>query len=325
MRKKRDFVVTEMKYFDAELKSWRPLPSMARLAEATECICAEVVGNYLYVAAKIGHALVMYRYHTVSNVWETLPDFQGDPSIDCLCSVDEHIYAFSNSGMPQRYVLAKNDWQSGSKLPFLKKKDDEEKLVFVKAVSMKSKIYVLHGYYKEEWKRGEIEDCKAKPALVHCFDPHKNVWKRKASTIHPHFESTLFVNNNQLYVAGGLVSISCDEEGNSYASGNHAPVEVYNEVDNSWFVVAQKHIPSNNLGAVELLGGKVYFILNKFPIDTGIRIPPNEVYKISLRGWEHLKTIGRAAVLCYLPVKKEMLNEFQEAAESLVSNNLEQD
>ena len=318
---------------------------MATLDKATQCICAEVVGNYLYVAAKelgsankrvmshntatiaaLGGAVVIYRYDPVSNVWETLPRFQGSHvSVGCLCSVNEHIYVFSDSDAPQRYSSVQKDWQSGSELPFLKEKDDEEKLVFVKAVSMKSKIYVLHGFYRKNHK--SYHGFEAKPAVVHCFDPQKNVWKKKASTIYPHFESSLIVDNNQLYVAGGTVSISpfsdtadfldmldaldspssLPENGCLHASGDPAPVEVYNEVKNYWSVVEQKHIPSNNPGAVEILGGKVYFILNKFPFDSGIRIPANEVYKISLKGWERFKTIGSDAVLCYLSVKKEML------------------
>ena len=112
-----------------------------------------------------------------------------------------------------------------------------------------------------------------------------------------------------------------------YASGDPAPVEVYNEVNNYWSVVEQKHIPSNNLGAVEILGGKVYFILNKFPFDTGIRIPANEVYKISLKGWEGFQAIGSDAVLCYLSVKKEMLLnklETQAAKSPVTARDLEQ-
>ena len=298
---------------------------MARLVNATQCVCAELINNYLYVAAKEDVSFVIYRYNPVSNAWETLPHFQGSrASVGwSLCSVDEYLYAFSDSDAPQRYSLAQNDWQSGSELPFLKTKDSQESLVFVKAVSMKSKIYVLHGYYREFWN-GYSSVFEAKPAVVHCFDPQKNVWREKASTIHPHFESSLIVDNNQLYVAGGRVSVS-RENRSLHASGNPAPVEVYNEVSNYWSIVDQKHIPSNHLGAVEILGGKVYFLLNKFPFDSGIRIPPKEVYKISLRGWEHLSTIGSAAVLCYLSVKKDMLTEkLQAAAKSQVTRELEQ-
>ena len=171
---------------------------MATLDKTTQCICAEFVDNYLYVVAKelgsarkripshnkvtisaLGGAVVIYRYDPVSNVWETLPRFQGsDISVGCLCSVNEHIYVFSDSDAPQRYSSAQKDWQSGSELPFLKKTDDEEKLVFVKAVSMKSKIYVLHGFYREN-RKSDLVKYEAKPAVVNCFDPQKMYGRRR--------------------------------------------------------------------------------------------------------------------------------------------------
>ena len=67
--------------------------------------------------------------------------------------------------------------------------------------------------------------------------------------------------------------------------------------------------------------GKVYFIINKFPFDSGIRIPPGEVYHISLHEWEtkEIAQISDDAALCYLPVKRESLekkssNEKKEAS-----------
>ena len=277
---------------------------MARLVHASKCICAEAVGNYLYVAVieEGTHAQIMYRYHMVRNVWEKLPRFQNNlVRVGCMSSVNEYIYVISDSGVPQRYSLAQNDWQSGSKLP----NDDQEILVYMTAVSMGSKIYVLHGCYKEERGRRRSE----KRAVVHCFDPLKNVWLKKASTLYPHFNSTLFVDNNKLYVADGWDTVPDESSGRIWVEGGPAPVEVYNEESNLWYVVEQNRIPSNTLGAVELLGGKVCFIINKFPIDSGIRIPPNEVYKISLREWENsMEKINRTAVLCYMSVKKEMLS-----------------
>ena len=212
--------------------------------------------------------------------------------------------------------MAQNDWQSGSKLPFLNK---AEKLVFATAVSMGSKIYVLHGCYKENRQDPSypaLPKVIAKSAVVHFFDPLRNEWEQKASTKYPHFNSSLFVDKNNLYVAGGSVAISeIILEVVVQPSGGDAPVEVYNGESNSWCVVQQNHIPSNKLGAVELLGGKVYFIINKFPIDSGIRIAPNEVYKISLREWENsLEQISHTAVLCYLSVNKEMLSRVQASA-----------
>ena len=314
-RKKERYFATEMKYFHAETNSWKPFPSMARLVDATKCICAEVVGNYLYVAVEPaeGGSHIMYHYDTVRNVWEKLPRFQNDKSlrVGCMSSVNEYIYVISDSGLLQRYSLAQNDWQSGSNLPFFNNTDDDqEKFIFVTAVSMRSKIYVLHGCYIEGRDNCGNLLLDPKPAVVHCFDPLRNVWRKMASTRYPHFNSSLFVAKNNLYVAGGsATSISNGSQLNGRASRGDAPVEVYNEGINSWCVVEQNRIPSNTLGAVELLGGEIYFIVNKFPIDSGIRIPPNEVYKISLREWENsLETIASTAVLCYLSVNKEMLS-----------------
>ena len=319
LQRREDSVATEMQYFHAETSSWKPFPSMARLVRATECICAEVVGNYLYVAVEEGSYHIMYRYDTVRNVWEKLPRFQNNYlSVGCMSSVNEYIYVISNPGLLQRYSVAQNDWQSGSKLPFFNNTDNNqgEQLVFVTAVSMRSKIYVLHGYYKEVRVRDYCgRRLDPKPAVVHCFDPLSNVWTKMASTRYPHYNSSLFVDKNNLYVAGGSVAFSGSRPGDMCASGGDAPVEVYDERLDSWRVVEQNRIPSNRLGAVELLGGEVYFIINKFPMDSGIRIPPNEVYKISLREWENsLERIARTAVLCYLSVNKEMLSTVKAAA-----------
>ena len=310
----------ETKYLDVETKSWKPLPSMAKLNNAIVCIGAEVVSNNLYVAGGGGDSFDMYCYNTIRNVWETLLCCQCDFVSEtlCMCSFNEYIYVFGDrSEPPLRYSLSQNVWQSASELPFFKKLDHSEKLFSVTAVSIKSKIYVLHGYYSQKYGDLFLQNAISEPAVVHCFDPQKNEWEKKASTLSPHFESSLFVENNKLYVGGGNVSVSKDLFlEHMFASGETAPVEVYDEENNSWCVVQQNHIPSNDLNALELIGGKVYFIINKFPIDSGIRIPPNEVYKISLQEWEHLKTIHKAAVLCYLPVKKEILNTLQAAAKS---------
>ena len=104
--------------------------------------------------------------------------------------------------------------------------------------------------------------------------------------------------NNRLYVAGGFTETGLVK--------SPAPVEMYDKGKNTWSVVKQKHIPPNNLGAVEI-EGRVYFIINKFPVDSGIRIPPEEIYHVHLDEWENLAKVSDKAVLCYLPVKRESL------------------
>ena len=126
------------------------------------------------------------------------------------------------------------------------------------------------------------------------------MWEEKASTCHLHFGSCLFVVNGKLYVAGGTVNISPDGS----LHGDPAPVEVYDQDNNKWSIVHQKRIPQNALGAVEI-EGRVYFTIKKFPIDSGIRIPPGEVYPVSLHKWEKLSQISSMdGTLCYAPLKR---------------------
>ena len=65
-------------------------------------------------------------------------------------------------------------------------------------------------------------------------------------------------------------------EGGGIPNGTGAaPVEVYDEQNNKWSYVDQSHIFENNFGAVEI-EGRVYFVTNNFPVDSGISIPSKE-------------------------------------------------
>ena len=310
-----------MQYFDDEAKSWKPLPSMAQLTEATECSCAEYVGNYLYVAAKKGNDFVNYRYDTVSNTWETLPPVLSHvfskSHIDSLRSVEDYLYAITSGSMcvPFRYSPPKNNWQGGASLDFVKKQFDDPnyRLTNATAAVWKSHIYVLHGLKKAEMRSSQEAresqsnssaggfafnvvvpsadfnfTAQATPcvglfgsssstgkagvsasasqvwvdqsAVLHRFDPKLNEWKQLSSTCRPHCNSGLFVVNNRLYVAEG-----CTQSG--LIPSGPASIEVYDDGDDTWSVVEQKHIPLNNLGAVEI-EGRVYFVINKFPVGT---------------------------------------------------------
>ena len=282
-------------YFDFEAKLWKPLLSVAQSDEnARSCFCAERIGNYLFVAKQrqnMGNFI--HRYDVVNKSWVKLPEYRNNHIVNCLCSVGDYLYAISDSNPPQRYSLTNNSWQGGEGLKVV---ENQEKLSTVSATVMNSKIYVIHGYQRNESEGGKPSWVN-KPAMVHCFDPKFNVWTKLESTCHPHFHSSLFVVNNRLCVAGGYIDdIWCDL----------APVEAYDEGTNTWSVVPQKHIPPNNLGAVEI-EGRVYFIINEFPVDSGIRIPPEEMYQVDLSGWGDEAKVKSEAVLCYLPVKRENL------------------
>ena len=287
-------------YFDVDTKLWKPLASVAQLGEITdECHSAELIGNNLYVVTEAQqqqgcHEYVVYRYHILNNTWEKLPELYIGVNRDKshsppkICSVSEYLYVITQSNPPQRYDLSNNVWQAGKKLNF-----PQHEGIFhsVAATVMNCKIYVIHGC-----KDRENVD---KPAVVHCFDPEKNEWERKASTCHPRFGSSILVVNNRLCVAGGSKS-------SRIFPGVHPPVELYDKRKDTWSVVEQKHIPHNNLGAFEI-ERRVFFLINNFPIDSGIRIPPEENYPVHLGEWENLAKVSKNAVLCYLPVKRENL------------------
>ena len=281
-----------MQYFDFNSKSWKPLTSLAPAADIASVSCAETVGSKIFVAGFIedkcnGH---IYCYDLEKNIWEKHSESNGE--LSHLCTVGDYMYAFNSNctKIPQRYSFSERQWQSIAKVTV-----PRGVTFFASGTAvLHSKVFVLYG--KGFYNASRMWDVQN--ALLLCFDPAKNMWEEKASTCHPHFGSSLFVVNGKLYVAGGKVEANSD--GSTY--GNPAPVELYDEENNKWSVVDQKHIPENNLGAVEV-DGRVYFIINKFPIDSGIRIPPGEVYPVSLHKWEKLGKISGTAALCYAPIK----------------------
>ena len=254
-----------MQYFDVEVKTWKPLASTTPTIEATQCQCAASAGDNLYVAGfEAGVGCRIYRYDTESNVWEKQPHSCG--LIDILWIVDNFMYAVGSdrNQVPQRYSFSKCQWQNFAKVSITSAYSSW--FYSSGATVLHSKLFVLYGVKCASGGNWFIQN-----AGLHCFDPVKNEWKVKAATCTPHFRSSLFVVNTRLYVAGGYDSIAPD----GTLQGNPALVEVYDEENNTWSVVEQKHIPSNKLSAVEI-EGKVYFIINRFPVDSGIRIPPGE-------------------------------------------------
>ena len=184
-------------FFDFEAKLWKPLPSVAQPDEKTRAsLCAERIGNYLFVAQQ-GQDTVnfIHRYDVVNNSWVKLPKYGNNYPVKCLCSVGDYLYAINESNPPQRYSLTNNSWQGGEGLKVV---ENEGKFITVAATVMNSKIYVIHVYQINE-SEGRKPSWVNKPAVVHFFDPKYNVWKKLASTCHPHFESSCD---------------ACDERGN---------------------------------------------------------------------------------------------------------------
>ena len=289
-----------MQYFDVEVKTWKPLASTTPSIEATNCYCAASAGNTLYVAgdAPVGGYFI-YCYDTEGNVWEKQPHSCGE--ICNLCIIDDYMYAISADcdQEPQKYSFSKCLWQTFNKVstPISIPISIHAKDFCSGATVLCSKVYVLYG--TGYWDCGYW--CPYNVGL-HCFDPVKNEWEEKAKTCRPRLDSSLFVVKSKIYVAGGYDYM----DSNGALQGNSAHVEVYDEENNTWSIVEQEHLPPNNCNAVEI-EGKVFFIVNKFPVDSGIRIPPGELDSVHLGEWENLAKVADTAVLCYLPVKRGSL------------------
>ena len=81
--------------------------------------------------------------------------------------------------------------------------------------------------------------------------------------------------------------------------------EYCNEKTNSWSVVKQKRIPANNLNAMNTKE-RMYFIINNFPIDSGIRTTDGRLNSTVLNEWENqLRKIDYNAALGYMVMKRE--------------------
>ena len=278
-----------MMYFDMEEKQWKQLSSLAPAAHAENCYCAKTVGCELFVATDS----CIYCYDIETDKWQK----HNDPAcrvVKSLCTVGDFMYAISSdcNEVTQRYSFPKRRWQSFAKVKVTSTYHDG--YFYSGATALFSKVYVLYGH---KWNEGHWV---MRNAVLHCFDPANNVWQEKASTCLPHFGSSLFVVNGRLYVGGGYNFIDTTNT----PCGNPAAVEVYDEDNNKWSVVDQKHIPQNNLGAVEI-EGRVYFIINTFPIDSGIRISSGEVYPVYLGEWKDLGNVANNATLSYAPLKRD--------------------
>ena len=278
-----------MQYFDVEAKAWKPLTSLAPAKQVLSCNCVEVVGSKLFISS----ACSLRCYDIERNVWKELS--HSCRVIYNLCSVGGYMYEIGSNynKIPERYNVAERRWECFAKVNITSTSSNT--FCSSGATVYHSKVYALYGH-----KQKQQSSWCMRNAVLHCFDPLRNVWEEKASTCKPHFGSSLFVVNNKLYVAGGEDCI--DEMGRQ--CGNRASVEVYDKQNNKWSIVEQKNIPQNNLGAVEIQR-RVYFIINKFQVDSGIRIPPGEVYPVYLDEWKKLANISKEAVLCYVQLKRE--------------------
>ena len=148
---------------------------------------AKYIGNYLYLASSCVNESDIHRYHMIKKSWQKLPRLSFPEIIQCLCSIGDYVYAISQSSPSEIYTLADNTRQQCRNNLRLFAQEGLDTVAAAVMICMGSQR-VKH---------------RAKPALVHFFDPTKNKWEKISSTCYPHFGSSLIVVNNRLYAGGG--------------------------------------------------------------------------------------------------------------------------
>ena len=300
----------DIRYFDVQSKEWRKLPLVQPPTKGAGIYCAEPIGNYLYVADSNTdfscYDMVKESWSTPNmESWRTLQR-SGAPSPlyrGSLCHVEDHLYVICKCSKSYRYSLADDDWQplKSSEVVF---QLGQNTFCYKAAAVYKSFIYVLY-VQRVEGDQGSSDISRQYNSQLYRFDPKKNEWNPKALTQKPHFGSSLLVVNNKLYVVGGKCSFTASH--NCEPDGSSAAIEVYDDEKDAWSVVQQRPVlPKDDLGAVEI-DGRVYFIINSFPVDSGITIPQEQAYQLKLGQWKNLLNISKNAVLCYMPVKNSLL------------------
>ena len=108
---------THIQYFDFNLKTWKPLTSLAPAAGIASVSCAETIGSKIFVAGSknlINHFI--YCYDLEKNIWEQHSHCVGE--LSHLCTVGDYMYAVNSdcSKIPQRYSFSERQWQSFAKV-----------------------------------------------------------------------------------------------------------------------------------------------------------------------------------------------------------------
>lgn len=254
-------------FFESSEKQWKLLTGMAE----NPCMSP-------YTAALSSHALYLcngkgrcYEYCISSNKWSKLPVMHFEKQYLRLCVLEDHLYALGGS-RPERYSFIKKQWQCIA-TPF-----DTQPIEGVAFAAYEGGIFAIGG------GRSSKHCDEGKCSRVFVFNPITNKWKPIASTTESHYNAVAFVEKGMLYVAGGLKSAARPKPQRSKV------VERYNKDNSKWHCVSQQHIPPTNDSAFEI-DGKVFFIQGKAVYESSIRIPPGEVYHVSLDGWNQLQSL----------------------------------
>ena len=271
-------------FFSSKENKWKKLSGMALHSCKSPC-AASVSGNALYLGDSATKEC--FEYNLSDNKWSGLPLMRFKKDTLRLCVLGDYLYALGGTH-PERYSFIKQQWQCIAQPP---ESQPHKGAAFA---TFNGYIFAIGG---DNCHHGS---CFEPSWNVYRFDPVTNKWKASASTNEPHINAAVFVDNGFLYVAGGEKSL-----GRTKLQPSNV-VEMYNHERNKWVNVPQRHIPPNKLGAIETLHGKVFFVQGVTAVESGIRIPPDEVYHISLSNWSNVHLPMLCGTFAILPLNSKL-------------------
>ena len=270
-----------LNFYDTTKQQWKEFGEKIPVNEPCQAVVCS--GSYIYV----GGMQTVYRYNIDSNTWDQLPSMVNNKKGKYqLLVLGDYLYAIGPR--PERYSFREKSWQPIADIMSTWSVLGNEESVAV----MTDTIYAVgSGRYNRY-------------ALVHCFNPSKNQWEQKATSLSCRINGCAFVCNDKLIVAGGQTS---SIQGRYIVWSPLEAVESYCRETDSWSQIEQKRIaPQDSSFACEA-DNKIFFKLNNFVFDSGIRVSPDQVYPVKLDEWRNIAAFELGAVITYAPMNMNKL------------------
>ena len=255
----------KLRFYSTTERKWQEFGEIVPIN--VKCRAVVSNGNYIYV----GNMNTVHRYNIDSDTWDKLPTMRNDKwGRYQLLVLGDYLYAMSAE--PERYSFREKAWQ-----PIAAVSSTD-----LTAAILGGKIYA-------------VASCrKITPSLLYFFDLSKNQWIRKLPTLSARPCGTVFVCNNKLILTGGKV-----HNGSCFTDIN--TVEVYDEASDSWSEVEQTHIAQKDTSFAFEAEGVIFFKLNNFAFDSGIRVSPEDPYVVNLDKWKTLAAFEKGSLITYAP------------------------
>ena len=247
-----------LKFYDTTKQLWQDCGQNIPVNE----VCRAVVcsGSYIFV----GGMKTVYQYNIDSKTWHPLPSMGNTKNGRYqLLVLGDYLYAIGPQ--PERYSFREKSWQ-----PIADIVPNEN------ALDNSCAAAVIDGNIFTVGSRKPNEN-----ALVHCYDPSRNQWEQKASSLKNRINGCAFVCNGKLRITGGKTK---KEEGWLYWLPLETTESYCKETD-SWSLTEPKCTAPGDLSFAFEVDDKIFFRLNNFVFDSGIRVSPDQAYPVKFDKW----------------------------------------